>query len=268
MVLEDLEDTVLERYGFALTGLKVLDVGTGQQQVQSVWLARKNRVTGIDLDVVAKGWSPLVYLRMWRRNGAGRLIKTLGRKALGVDARFREVLQRQLGRTADGLPVLQMDVMQLRFPSESFDFVYCSSVLQCVPDVGRALDEMNRVLRPGGVGYFTVQLFASETGSLDPRLFGNNRDEIPYWAHLRPACAHLIGGEAWLNRLRLAEWRQLIAAHLPEPTIELGQPEAGRLTPVAEQLKQAGELADYSLEELLTHDLKVSWRKPAAQRSA
>ncbi|RYG10705.1 MAG: class I SAM-dependent methyltransferase [Burkholderiales bacterium] len=264
-VMEDLADTLRRRHQLVLTGLDVLDVGTGQQQVQSVWLARNNRVTGIDLDVVAKGWSPAVYLGMWRRNGPGRVLKTLGRKALGIDARFRAALRRQLAHTADGLPVLQMDVTQLGFAEESFDFVYCSSVLQCVPDVGRALYEMNRVLRRGGVGYFTVQLFSSETGSLDPRLFGNNRDEIPHWAHLRPDWAHLVSGEAWLNRLRLADWRQQVAAHLPDPTIDLGQPQAEKLIPLAEQLKRAGELADYSMEELITHDLKASWRKPQAQ---
>lgn len=260
-VMENVERLMGERYGVRLAGLDVLDVGTGQQQIQSAWLARKNRVVGIDLDVIPKGWSLRPYFDMWRSNGSTRVLKTVFRKALGIDRMFRRALREQLGMSAEKLPALRMDVTQLDFPSDRFDFVYCSSVLQCVPDVGRALEEMNRVLKPGGIGYFTIQLYSSETGSLDPRLYGEDRSDIPYWAHLRPEHQHAVAGNAWLNKLRLHEWKSLVGSHLHEPFIVLNQPHAGTLKGIAEQLRQEGSLLDFSIEELITHELQVSWRK-------
>lgn len=260
-IMNAVEDTILSRYGLALTDLAVLDIGTGQQQIQSAWLARRNRVIGIDLDVVAKGWSLTAFLTMWRVNGAYRTVKTLARKALGLDAMYARALHQELGRGAEDIPVYQMDVTAMSFPSHNFDFVYCSSVLQCVPDVNSALHEMNRVLVPGGIGYFTVQLYTSETGSLDPRLYSGDRSSIPYWAHLRPEVCQRVSGNAWLNKMRLSEWLQCVNACLPNPIVELSQPQARALTAIAESLQEAGQLQEYTLEELVTHELRVSWRK-------
>jgi SAM-dependent methyltransferase len=41
-------------------------------------------------------------------------------------------------------------LMGLTFPDESFDYALCWGVLMHVPDVGRAVAELSRVLRPGG----------------------------------------------------------------------------------------------------------------------
>jgi SAM-dependent methyltransferase len=45
---------------------------------------------------------------------------------------------------------LELDVMDLAFEAESFDFLICNHVLEHVEDDRRALAEINRVLRPGG----------------------------------------------------------------------------------------------------------------------
>lgn len=42
------------------------------------------------------------------------------------------------------------DATALPFEAGRFDAVVCTQVLEYVPDVGRALDELRRVLRPGG----------------------------------------------------------------------------------------------------------------------
>jgi SAM-dependent methyltransferase len=44
----------------------------------------------------------------------------------------------------------RMDVQELDLPSSSFDTVLCAHVLDVVPDIGRALAELRRVLRPDG----------------------------------------------------------------------------------------------------------------------
>lgn len=54
----------------------------------------------------------------------------------------------------------RMDVMAIDKPAASFDAVYCSHVLQDVPDDARALREILRVLRPGGWAVLNVPLFS------------------------------------------------------------------------------------------------------------
>jgi ubiquinone/menaquinone biosynthesis C-methylase UbiE len=46
--------------------------------------------------------------------------------------------------------VVQGDVQQLPFPDSSFDLVYCRFLLEYVPDKQRAVNELVRVLQPGG----------------------------------------------------------------------------------------------------------------------
>jgi ubiquinone/menaquinone biosynthesis C-methylase UbiE len=48
------------------------------------------------------------------------------------------------------------DAMSLSFPDNSFDVVICSQVYEHVPDAGRMMDEIFRVLKPAGVCYFAA----------------------------------------------------------------------------------------------------------------
>ena len=50
----------------------------------------------------------------------------------------------------------QEDVQALSWPDGSYDLVLTSETLEHVPDLHRALDEIRRVLRPGGRHVFTV----------------------------------------------------------------------------------------------------------------
>ena len=53
---------------------------------------------------------------------------------------------------------LQMDVHELTFPDESFDAVVALHVLDAVADQPRALEELHRVLRRGGVAVLQVPI--------------------------------------------------------------------------------------------------------------
>lgn len=48
------------------------------------------------------------------------------------------------------------DAMGLALPDASFDVVICSQVYEHVPDAGRMMAEILRVMRPGGVCYFAA----------------------------------------------------------------------------------------------------------------
>jgi ubiquinone/menaquinone biosynthesis C-methylase UbiE len=64
----------------------------------------------------------------------------------------------QLGRAAD---LRQADALALPFPDESFDAVVCTFALCAIPDDRRAVGEMSRVLRPGGLLLLADHVVAS-----------------------------------------------------------------------------------------------------------
>jgi SAM-dependent methyltransferase len=55
---------------------------------------------------------------------------------------------------ADG--ALMADITRLQFANEIFDIIVSSEVLEHVPDLCAAFNEVHRVLRPGGVHIFTI----------------------------------------------------------------------------------------------------------------
>src|SRR6187431_206151 len=90
------ERRISERYGRQLRDLDVLDIGTGQFLTQLIYFAQCNRAIGIDADVYAEGLNPIPYVRMAVVNGPARTIKTIGRKVLGIDRRYRDEVRKQL----------------------------------------------------------------------------------------------------------------------------------------------------------------------------
>jgi ubiquinone/menaquinone biosynthesis C-methylase UbiE len=65
----------------------------------------------------------------------------------GMLSRARQRAE-QLGRVID---LREADAHELPFPDASFDTVVCTYGLCAIPDESRAVSEMNRVLRPGGL---------------------------------------------------------------------------------------------------------------------
>lgn len=59
--------------------------------------------------------------------------------------------------------MVKMDVMQIQYPENYFDAIYCSHVFQDVPDDVEAIKECFRVLKPGGWAILNVPLHAKQT---------------------------------------------------------------------------------------------------------
>ena len=78
------------------------------------------------------------------RNGARYTGVDFSRKALEFAARRFEVE----GRAAR---LLRASAAELPFADETFDLVYSNGVLHHLPETQRAIDEVHRVLRPGGM---------------------------------------------------------------------------------------------------------------------
>ena len=52
---------------------------------------------------------------------------------------------------------LQLDLQSIDLPDSSVDVVMCAHVLEHVPDTDKALGELRRVIRPGGIALLSVR---------------------------------------------------------------------------------------------------------------
>ncbi|WP_442267754.1 class I SAM-dependent methyltransferase [Tenacibaculum sp. ZS6-P6] len=51
---------------------------------------------------------------------------------------------------------VKADICDLPFEDESFDIIFCNHVLEHIPDDTKAMQELYRVLKPGGYGIFQI----------------------------------------------------------------------------------------------------------------
>jgi ubiquinone/menaquinone biosynthesis C-methylase UbiE len=53
---------------------------------------------------------------------------------------------------------LKMDITNIEYPNESFDYIYCSHVLEHIKDDKKAMQELNRVLKKDGWAILLVPI--------------------------------------------------------------------------------------------------------------
>jgi SAM-dependent methyltransferase len=63
--------------------------------------------------------------------------------------------------------VQEGDVLNLRFPDNDFDYVLCNHVLEHIPDDRRAMSELRRVLKPGGIGILQVPIALASSTTIE-----------------------------------------------------------------------------------------------------
>jgi ubiquinone/menaquinone biosynthesis C-methylase UbiE len=78
-------------------------------------------------------------------------------EVVGVDIDDGAVEWASLNRAADNLCYEVGDSMNLPFSGDEFDVVTCTHIYEHVPQAQRMLDEIYRVLRPGGICYLAVE---------------------------------------------------------------------------------------------------------------
>ncbi len=253
-------DMLKATYGFEAESKDVLEIGPGQFLTQARYFALKNKVTVIDADVLAERLSPGKLVQMLKRNGGSRTLKTCARKAAGIDRIYRRTTCREL--RVEALPKIRIehgDAEGMPFGDLTFDMIHCRSVLHSLPHPEKAMSEIARVLRPGGVAHIDIHLYTSYNGALDPRTMSGS-DSTYFWAHLKHPAACV--GTAMLNKLTLQNWRSLFADELPGCIIRVSE-DGPNIRQVLRHLRSKGELADYSDEQLMGHALDVMWQKPA-----
>jgi ubiquinone/menaquinone biosynthesis C-methylase UbiE len=133
----------------------------------------------------------------------------LGCEVVGIDADLPE----GTACVEDGLTLMEASVLELPFPDASFDAVFYHHVIEHVPDAPRSLDELNRVLRPGGWLYVgtpnrhrAVGYLGSYDASLRQKIRWNLYD---YRARLKGRFRNELGAHAGYSQ---DELRRLIAA--------------------------------------------------------
>jgi SAM-dependent methyltransferase len=120
--------------------------------------ARLIREMGLppEAKVLDVGTSTGTNLRMLRDMGLERV------EGLDLsEEAIRWCAAKGLGRVSRG------SICDMPFPSESFDLVLATDVIEHVDDDRQALDEVRRVLRPGGKALITVPAFTSLWGLQD-----------------------------------------------------------------------------------------------------
>jgi SAM-dependent methyltransferase len=81
----------------------------------------------------------------------GRALEAAGAGVAAVDLDAHS-----LGAPVPGAPAaLRADAARLPFGDAAFDGVFCSNLLEHTPDPGAVVDEVARVLRPGGWGWLS-----------------------------------------------------------------------------------------------------------------
>jgi ubiquinone/menaquinone biosynthesis C-methylase UbiE len=74
----------------------------------------------------------------------------------------------------------QVDITKLPFTDAQYDFVFASHVLEHIKDDLKAISEIRRVLRPGGIAILPVPIVSTETIEYpEPNPFESNHIRAP-----------------------------------------------------------------------------------------
>lgn len=253
---DDCARQLKEAYGVELSGQKLLDVGPGQFLVQTRYFALKNAAVALDFDVIAEHLTPSAFLKMLRYNGILRTVKTLSRKAIGIDRAYERYFQSRFG-SIPRVDVQRGDACKMPFPDETFSVVHSRALLHHVEKPVAALSEISRTLKTGGVAYVSLHLYSSFNGSLDPRAMTN--DPELRWAHLLSKPTARDG--AYLNKLRLSEWKRIFSRTWPGSIVSTVKINDAALKDRADSLLEERKIKAYTREELLTTTVRATWKK-------
>ena len=169
----------------------------GQRLVAAVGVESGHRV----LDV-ATGPGPVLFAAAERVGAAG--------EAVGVD--LAENMVRAANEEAErrglGACVRVMDAERLDFPDAAFDRILCGFGVMFFPNLGRALSEFRRVLKPGGrLGVSTWRVSLAEDLYVvlgDLGLWGNESEARPGWITEPDVLASVLAGAGFTD-VRVAE---------------------------------------------------------------
>jgi 2-polyprenyl-3-methyl-5-hydroxy-6-metoxy-1,4-benzoquinol methylase len=148
----------------------------------------------------------------WLDAGCGsgvfsRALAAMGARVIGVDASPAMLAEAQRSSQGDNTPAqfaLVESLEHVPVDSASMDGVVCLSVLEYVPDPGRCLQELHRVLRPGGVLIVTVPNARSLLRGAQQVVRGTGRLFGKDWCGYLTVSRNTFTAQAFRRRLALS----------------------------------------------------------------
>lgn len=186
--------------------------------------------------------------------GTGVLVHALARivqpngQVLGIDL-SQTMIDEASKRASEmaGLSFEKMDAMAMNFEDGQFDGAMSSIVFQHLPDPARALDEMIRVTKPGGIISIIEQdweTFVIDCGDacVTRRMMNHFSDNVP---------------NGWIGRelFRLFCGAGLCNVHIVPANHVLCGESANSLAPIFYQMLERSEA-----EEVITRDEREAWQ--------
>ena len=230
-----------------LDGAAVLDIGCGDGINCLVMASAVGRAVGVDL-----------RLPLFEPDEPGALARRLSGLVL-----------EHLDAPSAPVRFVRADATRLSFPDDSFDVLLSRSAMEHIAPVERALAEMARVVRPGGVIHHSVDPYFWLRGCHKRGLV-----DIP-WAHARLSLGDYrrfvtaTEGEAaagkrcrrleTLNRLTLAQWRAVVEAGPCEILEWTEEPSPFAVALLAEYPEVLDSLADGVEPRDLVHGRVQIW---------
>lgn len=249
-------------YGKPIEGLDILEIGPGQGMTRAYYFGLKNKISALDTDVIARGFDLSAYGQMVKKNGLGRALKSFGRE-LVIGRKDRNAWADTIGADQLSAPDnLYGDICREVPKENAFDMVMSWSVFEHLPEPSAAVDNIMNALRPGGIFYISLHLYTCNDGHHDIRSFTGNSEALPLWAHLRPSKQDLVIESSYLNKWRLAQYRELFSEKVPGYVEILEKYEHPEVYGPALQGELREELAGYDEDELLTVNVVYIGQKP------
>lgn len=131
------------------------DKHSGQMYDYSIREWKANKMLAVLRDYLGDRLDTLLALDVGCSTGImDNFISPNFKKLYGVDIDAPAVSYAHSNFNSDKLTFSVQDSMNLAFAENTFDIVICSQIYEHVPDSGRLMEEINRVLKPGGVCFF------------------------------------------------------------------------------------------------------------------
>ena len=100
---------------------------------------------------------------------------------LDISRTFVEIAKENARKAGVRIDFRFGNASSLPFPGDSFDFIYCSAAFKNFSEPVKALDEMHRVLRPGGEALITDLRKDVSLDELDTYLKHSGRSRFDAW---------------------------------------------------------------------------------------
>lgn len=253
-------DLLLRYSQIPLEKAKVFEIGFGARPYRLMTLMSFGvDAAGVDLDMPVWRGTPSEFIRMYQKNGAERVVKSLVRFVF-FDLLERRRLRGSLKQHGKDLVLhtdrlLVDDAAALELPERSLDLIFSVDVFEHIPrpSLETLIPKMAQWLNPCGLALIRVGVYTGIIGGHLTEWFPHTlkdptiRRKSEPWEHLRK---ERYLANTYLNQLARTDYRQLFGASFHILEERVADPDMGRefLTPEVRD-----ELREYPEEELFSN---------------